>query len=220
MTGDTFQAALEAITAEARRVLPAEAIKAMEDSLSRLAASGIAEAALRPGDAMPAFALPDAMGRMRHSGELLDGRAVVIAFYRGGWCPYCSIELQALQSRLDDIAQKGARLVAISPQTPDSSLSTQEKLALAFPVLSDAGNQVARKFGIVFTLEESLRPLYRAMGADIPAANGDQSFELPVPATYIVDRAGTIAHTFVSIDYRERASPDTILTALSALAEL
>ncbi|MCB0053450.1 MAG: AhpC/TSA family protein, partial [Caldilinea sp.] len=113
-----------------------------------------------------------------------------------------------------DIQALGATLVAISPQTPDNSLSLAEKHGLAFPVLSDAGNAVARRFGLVFTVPEALRAVYDKLGIDIPAHNGDGSFELPVPGTYVVGRDGTIAFAYANVDYTRRVAVRDILAAL------
>lgn len=118
---------------------------------------------------------------------------------------------------LPDLQAAGAGLVAISPQTPDNSLSRAEKLALAFPVLSDSGNSVARRFGLVFRLPEALRTVYDGFGIDLPAANGDQSFELPVAATYVIDRNRRIAWRFAVADYTQRAEPADVLAAVRAL---
>ena len=121
------------------------------------------------------------------------------------------MELRALQLKLPEITSLGAQLVAVSPQLPDNSLSTAEKLSLTFEVLSDVGNKVARNFGIVFTLPEALRDIYKGFGIDLPASNGDQTFELPVPATYIINRQGIIEYAFVDIDYTQRMEPAMIV---------
>lgn len=214
MTAEEFKAALEEMTRAATAYLPPDTLRALEASLARLEASGLSARALKVGDRAPDFVLPDAFGAAVDSAALRACGPLVISFYRGAWCPYCSLELSALQGHLDAFAARGAMLVAVSPQTPDNSLSTQEKLALGFPVLSDVGNKVARAFGLVFTLEEPLRPLYAAMGADLPALNGDNSFELPMPATYVIGQDGVIRLAFVSADYRARPAPQDIRAAL------
>ena len=141
-----------------------------------------------------------------------------MSFYRGGWCPYCNIELRGLQSELASFREHGANLVAVSPQTPDNSLSTTEQNELEFPVLSDVGNTVAKKFGLVFTLPESLRPIYEDFGIDISKSNGDESFEIPVPATFVINRDGHISYAFINADYRKRAEPSDVLAAVKDLA--
>lgn len=205
---------LKAVTESVRQQAPIEVMTAMETATAKLAASGLADKALKRGSQMPDFELPDATGNIVRSTDLRAKTALLISFYRGHWCPYCNLELKALQERLADFTAKGATLVAISPQTPDQSLTTQQKHALKFPVLSDSGNKVARKFGLVHTLDEHLRPIYQAFGIDLQAHNGDGSFELPVPATYLVDKNGIVLDAYVNVDYRERLSPETVLSWL------
>ena len=185
-------------------------VKATEDLVN----TQIAEKSLKIGDVVPNFTLNNASGKSVSFKSLLAKGQVVISFYRGGWCPYCNLELRALEQSLPQIKSLGATLVAISPETPDSSLSTSEKNNLTFEVLSDLKNQVAQQFGLVFTLPEELRPIYEQFGIDIPAYNGDSTFELPLPATYVVNTDGKIVHSFVNADYTQRLDPDAILTAL------
>lgn len=205
---------LNAVTENVRQHAPAEVFSVMASDTEKLAASGISERALKPGQRMPSFSLPDATGKTVTSAELLANGPLVISFYRGNWCPYCNLELRALQAQLADIEAAGATLVAISPELPDQSLSTQEKHDLKFPVLSDIGNAVARQFGLVFELDASVRPIYAAFGVDLQSHNGDGSFELPLPATYVVDRDGMVLNRFVNANYRERLEPTTLLSWL------
>ncbi|NEP11476.1 MAG: AhpC/TSA family protein [Symploca sp. SIO2C1] len=176
--------------------------------------TGIADQSLKTGDKMPPVSLPNATGQIVNVNQLLESGPVVISFYRGGWCPYCNLELKALQAKLPEIKALGASLVTISPETPDHSLSTTEKNALEFEVLSDVGNQVARAFGLVFTLSESVRPLYAQFGIDLPAYNGDDTFELPIPGTYVIAPDGKIVLAFADPDYTQRLEPTEIITAL------
>jgi peroxiredoxin len=140
-----------------------------------------------------------------------------VTFYRGGWCPYCNIQLRAYQAMLPEMTALGARLVAISPQLPDGSLSTAESNELTFAVLSDVGNRVARTFGLVWSLPEELRAALRSNNKALPGINGDDSWELPVPATYVVARDGGVALAAIDVDYRNRLEPDAILTTLRSL---
>jgi len=183
-----------------------------------LSASGILDRALKAGDRAPHFTLPDSKGGIISLVGALRHGPVVLSFYRGGWCPYCNLELHALQAALPDFAALGATLIAISPQTPDESLSTAEKNALAFAVLSDTGSATTRAFGIAFNLAEALRPIYAQFGQALPDRNGDDSWVLPLPATYVIDRDGTIAFAYVDADYRNRLEPATITATLAALA--
>ena len=195
-------------------MIPEDVRAVMGEKTRALIASGLTEQSRKAGDAIPAFALPNAKGATVDIKSLLSKGPVVVSFYRGGWCPYCNLELRALQSRLSEIEDLGASLVAVSPETPDSSLSTAEKNELAFEVLSDDGNAVAREFGLVFTVDPELRPIYDTFGIDIPGHNGDDSYEIPVPATYVIDTDGTILDAYVDADYTKRMEPDDVIQAL------
>jgi len=215
----SLKAELDAFRSEFMAHVPPEVRDAMVRADMELAASGIAQRALRAGDRKPDVSLPDARGRYVRLNGLLAAGPVVLSFYRGGWCPYCNLELRALQQALPEITRLGATLVAVSPQTPDESLSTAEKNALAFPVLSDAGSATARSFGIAYDLAEELRPIYTRFGHALPDKNGDESWVLPIPATYVIDTDGTIALAYVDVDYRNRLEPAEILTALQSLSK-
>ena len=166
------------------------------------------------GDTAPDFELPDARGGSVTLGRLRCDGPVVLVFYRGAWCPYCNLQLRAFQAALEDIRADGATLVAISPQTPDKSLTLAEQAELAFPVLSDVGNAVARNYGLVFALDTDARELHSGIGIDLTAFNGDDSWELPAPAVFVVDPDGTIGFASVAGDYRWRVGPDEVLKAL------
>ncbi|MDJ0703536.1 MAG: peroxiredoxin-like family protein [Leptolyngbyaceae cyanobacterium MO_188.B28] len=196
---------------------PPEIKQVMGKATEDLVKSGITDQSLNTGDTAPNFSLPNATGQTVAISDLLANGPVVISFYRGQWCPYCNLELRALQEALPEIQSLGAKLAAISPQTPDNSLSTTEKNELTFEVLSDVGNQVARQFGLVFSLPEELRPIYQGFGIDLPAHNGDKTFELPIPATYVIKSDGAIAHAFVDPDYTKRMDPADIVAALRSL---
>ena len=210
----TLASHLEALTSSVRAQAPAPVLATIDDAIRRLTDSGVTDAVLRVGQAPPAFALPDATGRSVESKALLARGPLVISFYRGAWCPYCNLELQAWQRHLPELQTLGATLVAISPQTPDASLTLAEKHALAYPVLSDVGNRVARQFGIVFTLDASLRQVHETFGIDLSAHNGDSSFELPVPATFLVEGDGKIGGSWVAFDWRIRPEPSSVLARL------
>ncbi|MDA8044228.1 MAG: peroxiredoxin-like family protein [Actinomycetota bacterium] len=214
---DTLAQALKEQNEANRAHLPEAQLAVMDAATAALEASGLAQRSLAVGAIAPDFALPDPTGRRVALTSLLAEGPVVLSFYRGGWCPYCSTQLRALQTRLADISEAGGRLVAVSPQTPDHSLSTAEKLELAFPVLSDVGNTVARTYGLVFSLPEDLRDVYSGFGLDLPAANGDDTFELPLPATFVVGTDAKVAWRFVDSDYTRRAEPDDVIDALRSL---
>ena len=197
--------------------LPDEDAQITGGSFEKLAASQTAENALAAGEMMPDFTLPNVMGDPVTLSDMLNKGPVVLNFYRGGWCPFCNLELQALQARLPEIKALGATLVGISPETPDNSLTAIEKHQLEFEVLSDVGNKTARKFGLLFTVYEEMRPLYLKWGLDVPAVNGDDSWELPVPATYVIDRNAVVHAAHVDKDYTKRMEPDEVIAALQEL---
>jgi peroxiredoxin len=214
----TLAEELEAFRSAFKSKVPPEIRAAMERADSALLASGILERAMKSGDIAPDFALPGADGHMVALKDLLKTGPVVVSFYRGGWCPYCNLELRALQAVLPQIAARGATLLAISPQTADQSLSTAEKNELAFPVLSDSGSTVASAFGIAFDLAEELRPIYTQFNHALPVMNGTDSWVLPIPATYVIAQDGSIAFAFVDVDYRKRLEPVAVLEALIGLS--
>ena len=194
---------------------PSTASVSDRDTVTAEMAAG---AALRAGDRAPDFELPDATGgTVRLSDRLAEG-PVVLTFYRGAWCPYCNTQLRDYQEALDQIRAAGASLVAVSPQTPDGSMSMQEKNDLRFAVLSDVGNEVSRDYGLVFQVDSPTRERYRAVGIELDSINGTDAWELPVPATYVIRPDGTIATAFVEADYTQRASARQVLDALRALA--
>jgi peroxiredoxin len=209
-----LSAQLQQVTEHVRSVAPAQVLALLEAGNNEVAATGIEDNSLKVGAALPDFALPNATGTTIRSADLRREGLLLISFYRGDWCPYCNLELKALQAQLPQIEEAGAQLVAISPQTPDHSLSTQQKNELAFHVLSDAGNSYAKKLGIVFSLPQALRPVYQGFGIDLEAHNGDGSFELPVPATFLISSEGRVLERFVNVDYRQRLEPSIVLAWL------
>lgn len=203
--------------ATAQEEIPDETLHSMQAATEELAARGIAERAVGEGDLAPDFALPNAVGDSVRLSERLEDGPVVLSFYRGGWCPYCNLELRALQSAVPDIESAGGELIAVSPQTPDASLSTKEKAELDYEVLSDAGNEVADDYGLVFELPNAVQDAYDGFGIDLKAANGDDSGTLPMPATYVIDTDGIVRYAFVNADYRHRAEPADVVETLRNL---
>ena len=197
--------------------VPQEILTTMEWTTRELKESPLEGQALKTGERAPDFELPNHLGEKRQLQKYLDEAPVVLSFYRGGWCPYCNMELAALQKALPDIRRAGATLVAISPETPDHSLSTREKNDLAFDILFDEGNRVAERYGLVFELAPELRPIYSRIGIDIPGHNGDDSYRIPMPATYIINQAGEILYDFVDADYTRRSEPAEIIEILRRL---
>ena len=183
----------------------------------RLTNSNITDYAKDVGDTAPEFRLHNVKGGTTTLTELLARGPVVLSFYRGGWCPFCNLEFKALHDKLPEIQALGATLVGISPETMAVSRQTVQDHQLEFEVLSDEGNRVARDYGLVMIVDEAIRPYYAQWGIDIPAANGDESFELPVPATYVIDQSGIIRAAHVDKDYTKRMEPAEIVAALQAL---
>jgi len=195
----TLKFELDTFRAEFMGKAPAQIRDAMTRADLELGSSGILDRALKAGDRAPDFTLPNARGGDLSLTNTLARGPVVLSFYRGGWCPYCNLELRALQQALPDIERLGATLVAVSPQTPDESLSTAEKNDLAYPVLSDVNSRTALAYGIAFDLAKELRPIYARFGHALPDRNGDESWTLPIPATFIIDRDGTIVLAYVDV---------------------
>jgi len=193
--------------------VPPERVAMMEAATADLRASGIKERALQVGARVPDLTLPDAVDHPVRLSDLWSRGPLVLIFYRGGWCPYCNLELRAWNEHLPSLKQMGAQLVAVSPQTPDNSLSTSQKNELAYKVLSDSGLRAAEAFGVDFELPPQLIELYGQVGNDLPVLNGNGRWVLPVPATYVIDRDGRVVFAHVEADYRERAEPSLVLDA-------
>ena len=209
---DAFKADFKA--GKAPFFAPPELHPVMERATAELIASGQAERALRAGDKAPVFTLNDPNGTPVSSEELLAKGPLVISFYRGVWCPYCNMELQALQEALPSFEALGASLVAISPQNAVNSRKSVRQNQLGFPILSDTHNDVAAAFGLRFALPDYLVELYKQLKNDLPAFNGDPSWTLPMPARYVIGQDGTILYSEVNPDYTHRPEPADMLPAL------
>jgi peroxiredoxin len=166
------------------------------------------------GAKAPTFDLPDHDGRIVRSSDLVAKGKLVLCFIRGRWCPFCVGQMEAMNLVLPQIEQAGATLVAVSPQTVKQAFFMHDQHKLRFPLLSDADNQVARKFGLTYRVPDAQEAVYRKAFVNLPFTNGDDSWELPIPATYIVDREGTIRYASANEDYTERPEPDDLVRAL------
>lgn len=175
-----------------------------ERAVAELEASGIAERILPVGAKAPEFTLPDQNGKMVSSAELLSHGKLIIDFYRGRWCPFCVTELETYRDMYEEIKASGAQLVAISPQTVKHSAFTADQHKLRFPVLSDAGNKVARQFGLVYRVPAYQEQLFRSVFINLPLTNGDESWELPLPATYVIGQDGIVLFAQAFADYMKR----------------
>lgn len=183
--------------------------KAYEEGITFVKESGILENAKKNGDVAPDFTLNNALGEPVQLSDYLKKGKVVLTWYRGGWCPYCNLTLNALQEELANFKKQGANLIALTPELPDESISTSEKNNLQFEVLSDVGNKVANQYGIVFQLTDVVAEMYNESFA-LNKHNGDASNQLPLAATYIIDENGKIIYSFLDADYRKRAEPSEL----------
>ena len=172
--------------------------------------------ALKVGDKAIDFTLKNAKGEEVTLYSLLEKGNVVITWYRGGWCPYCNVALSQLQEKLPEFKLLSTNLVALTPELPDHSLSTQEKNNLEFEVLTDVDNQIARKYGVVFKLDDKTAQRYE-QALQLSSRNGTNSSELPVPATYIIDKKGNIRYAFVNPDYKVRVNPEEVIEELKKI---
>ena len=218
MSTTTPSTSLTAATAEMRAGLLSqvgeEILSVYDRDAEAMGAGDAFGGALRVGDRAPGFRLADARGADVALDDLLARGPVVLVFYRGAWCPYCNLQLAAFQSALADIRAAGAELVAVSPQTPDQSLTIAERHALGFPVLSDVGNAVARDYGLVFTQSEASTAASRQLGIELADFNGDDSNTLPAASTFVIGEDSVIGFASVAGDYRWRIGPDEVLAAL------
>lgn len=200
--------------------VPRSVIDTMHRATAELIASGAAGRALKAGDKAPAFTLNDPDGKVVSSAALLAEGPLVVSFYRGVWCPYCNMELQALQAALPTFQSLGANLLAISPQTAPNSRKSVRQNALDFPILSDPRNDVAAAFGLRFELPDYLVELYKGLKNDLPAFNGDPSWTLPMPARFVIEQDGTILYAEVNPDYTRRPEPEDMLPALRSASRI
>lgn len=190
--------------------------KMYAEGIASVAASGVLESAMQIGDKAPDFELTNAKNDNIKLSDYLAKGPVILTWYRGGWCPYCNITLNRLQKELPNFTALGANLLALSPELPDSSISTAEKNELTFEVLSDLGNKVARAYGVVYKLPDPVAKAYQN-GFDLHKYNGDKSDELPLSATYVIAPDGTIKFAFLDAEYRNRAEPEDIIKVLEEL---
>ena len=218
-TNTPLQQQIDEFIAEGASWLPTDLLRDLLRPIGQLIISDAARKALKEGAQAPDFTLPAARGLAVRFSDLLSQGPVVIAFYRGQWCPYCHLALRAYQRALPQLQSWGVSLVAISPQTPDHSRALAKKLELTFTLLSDVGNQVARQFGLVFTIDKAVRGSHQRVGANLPAFNDNDSWELPMAGTFLVDQSGTVRLAFVDPDFTRRLDPSVIIARLNELKD-
>ncbi len=214
----SLQQQLAELKSDISNRIPADIFARFEKSIEDLDAAAVASKAPKVGDELGNFTLANQSGESRTLAELRKSGPVVLIFYRGGWCPYCNLELRAFQQVLPELKAAGAQLVAITPESPDASLSTREKNELHFEVLTDVGAGYAKELGIAFSLPEDLRDIYKELGGDLEKFNGAGQFDLPIPATFVVDVDGRVAFAHVDVDYTTRANPEDVLNAVRSAA--
>lgn len=202
--------------AKISQFVPAETLAVHARVIADLRAQGLAAKSLAVGARISDFSLPDHNGTIVSSAELLGRGPLVVCFFRGRWDPFCCGQMEAMNRALPEIKEAGASLVAISPQTVKQSFFMADQHELRFPLLSDAGNHLARQFGLVYRVPEEQEGIYRRAFINLPLANGDESWELPIPAAYVVDRDGTVLFAYANEDYAERAEPEELVYALQS----
>ncbi|KAL7930158.1 thioredoxin-like protein [Trichoderma chlorosporum] len=213
----TLASQLAATAEGVKQNAPAPILAAINESVADIKATFDKSAVIQAGTTLPSFKLTNALGQEVTSESLLAKGAILITFYRGEWCPFCNLALRSLQQHLEAFKSKGVTLVAISPELPNTSLSTTEKNELKFEVLSDVGNKFARQLGIVWDQPKYVQGVFDAFSIDLKARNGDDSLALPVPTTLLVDSTGVVRNIHVDPDYMQRLETTTALEWADAL---
>lgn len=206
---DAKKAAFNEKADDEKKRIYAEGLQAVKNS-------GVLENAKNVGDEAIDFTLQNALGQNVNLKDYLAKGPVVLTWYRGGWCPYCNITLHELQEQIPNFNALNATILALTPEVPDKSISTKEKHNLEFEVLSDVGNKIGKKYGVVYKLTDDVANTYQK-SFDLHGFNGDKSDELPLAATYVIDQSGKIQYAFLHEDYRNRAEPSDILEAIKNL---
>ena len=214
----SLQDKLDAFRAQAETKRPPDILAAMHKATADLVASGQAGRALKAGHRAPDFTLPGPDGAPVASAALLAQGPLVITFYRGVWCPYCNMELQALQDVLPAIRAAGGSLVAISPENAANSRKSVRQNELSFPILSDKGNEIAAAFGLRFRLPDEIIAIYKGFGNDLAMVNGEDSWTLPMPGRFVIAPGGVIAYAEVNPDYTRRPDPALLLPVVQQAA--
>jgi peroxiredoxin len=194
--------------------VPPSVIETMHRATAELIASDAASRAKKAGEVAPSFSLRDGDGNVVSLEELLKKGPVIVSFYRGVWCPYCNMELQALEAAKPLFDKYGASLVAISPQTAPNSRKSVRQNKLSFPILSDVKGKVGAAFGLRFELPDYLVELYKSLKNDLPAFNDDPNWTLPMPARYVIGQDGAILYSEVNPDYTHRPEPEEMIAVL------
>ena len=219
-SSETDRRPLREIFAERKELIakyvPAETQAVHARAVALLRQQRLVENVLQVGSIIPEFQLPDHDGKVTSSSDLLGKGRLVLCFIRGRWCPFCVAQMEAMNLVLPEIEQAGSTLAAISPQTVQQSFFMRDQHKLRFPLLSDNSNHLARQFGLTYRVPDEQKAVYQRAFVNLPFVNGDDSWELPIPATYIIDRDGTVLYAFANEDYTERPEPADIVHSLSS----
>lgn len=213
----SLQQQLDAFKAQFKQQAPEAAFNAFARSTQELIDSNQASRALKKGDTAPTFILNDQDGNPVSLQALLDKGPVVVSFYRGVWCPYCNIELQALEAAAKDIREKGASLVAISMQRQADSRKSQRDNNLSFPILTDTAGELAEQFGIRWAVQDYVIEFKKMFNVVLPEIHGDGQWNLPMPARYVIGTDGVVAYAEVNPDYTQRPEPSDLFPVLDGL---
>jgi peroxiredoxin len=200
------------------KYVPVETQAIHAQAVAELKSRHLAASSLPVGAKAPAFELPDHDGKTLSSTDLLSTGRLVLCFIRGRWCPFCVGQMETMNLILPQIEQAGAILLAVSPQTVKQNFFMHDQHKLRFPLVSDAGNKVARQFSLAYRISAIQEAVYRRAFINLPFINGDQSWELPIPATYILDRDGTVLYANANEDYTQRPEPSEIAEFLRTLS--
>ncbi|WP_160136140.1 peroxiredoxin-like family protein [Chryseobacterium sp. c4a] len=211
---NTLAKQIEYLNQELSSQLPQEILEVFGKSIEEMKTLNIEENSIRIGDQIPEFSLLNAFGKIITSEEVLKNGKMILVFYRGNWCPYCNLELKFLQDNLSRIQERGAVLIAVSPQIPDHSLNITEKNNLEFEVLTDVDNHYAEKLGIVFKLQDFVLPYYKGLGIDLFDFNKNNDHILPVPAVFVIDENRMVTYKFLDVNYMNRVDVEELIQAL------
>ncbi|MDX8365593.1 peroxiredoxin-like family protein [Cytobacillus sp. IB215665] len=213
---ETLQASLDTITRQSKATMPMNAFTVLENSIASLQQAGIANG-LPVGHKARDFTLTNANGNQVNLYEELTKGPIILTFYRGSWCPYCNRQLRAYEEILPDIKKIGGSLIAISPQTPDNSLTIKEKNDLSYEVVSDLKGLTAAKYNVLFDVPQEVKEVYNQFGLDLSEYNGGGNWVIPVPSTFMIDETSRIRFSYVNPNYMQRLEPEDLLTALRNL---
>lgn len=218
LTQAAFAQTLESQLAKKRNgsKAPSETRTIMQNATKELKKNGLKKAVVM-GKQAPDFTLENFKGGSFRLKDALEKSPVVLTFYRGGWCPYCNIQLKAYEQRIEDFKKAGAIVIAISPEKPQNAKETADANKLSFDLLFDAENRVARRYGLVFKVRGDLKEVYKGFGLDLEKSQGNDKWELPLAATYVIGQDGTVLYSFIEADYTKRAEPQVLIDLLNRL---